>query len=172
MQPFPKQPSGGLTKIGDVVVNPSQVKIDPNLFINLTCGGQLSTGLGDLNTKPASATVAILPHTDSQFNGTALPDTPTTFKALDDAVKAQAKNWNITLPAKIFAYALFSKAVFLDEERDAILFLTKGKTHQLYLKAPGGEHVWFSDLKVVYCKKQKLFVLDSDGYSMYIDLGI
>ncbi|MBD2755544.1 hypothetical protein [Spirosoma validum] len=142
--------------------------------LKLTCGVQFGLTFKDVKTKPLSATITILPHLDSKYNTTISKETATTFKAIDNAIKAQAIEWNITVPDKALAYATFSKVQFLDLERDAIVFVTSNKTGdvRMYLKNPNGTHVWYSDAKVAYCKKSKLFVLDSEGYSMYIDLGI
>ncbi len=171
MQTISKTSDIKVGKIGDITVNPGKI-IDTGKF-TLTCGIQFIGSLKDVKTNPVSAVVALIPHRDSKFNTFALPDTTVEFKAVDDAVKAMADDWNITIPAKTLAYATFSKVVFLDNQRDAILFITSDKgNNRLYLKSPGGEHVWFSDAKVVYCKKSKLFVLDSDGYSMFVDFGL
>lgn len=171
MQTISKTSNIRVGKISDFPVNPVKI-IDVGKF-TLACGSQFIASLKDVETKPVSAVVALIPHRDSKFNTSALRDTAVNFKAVDDAIEAMADDWDITIPAKTLAYATFSKVVFLGNQRDAILFITTDKgIHQLYLKSPGGEHVWFSDAKVVYCKKSKLFVLDGDGYSMFVDLGL
>ena len=171
MQTIGKSSDIKVGKISDFTVKPGKI-IDIGKF-KLACGSQFIGSLKDVKTNPVSAVVALVPHRDSKFNTSALPDTTVDFKAVDDAVEAMVDDWNITIPAKTVAYATFSKVVFLGNQRDAILFITTDKSNnRLYLKSPGGEHVWFSDAKVVYCKKSKLFVLDGDGYSMFVDLGL
>lgn len=159
-------------KISDLAIDPDKLRLFP-WPITLTCSGQFTVNVGSVKTAPVAVKIAILPHQDSKYNPTVLAETSATFKAVDAAIQAQAANWNITVPNKTLAYATFSKVNFLDTERDAILFVTNDKANnRLYLKSPSGTHVWYSDAKVVYCKQKKLFVLDSDGYSMYVDFGL
>ena len=172
MQPIVHPGTIKVDKIGDVKVDLSKLRPYPGPFL-LTCSSQFTVSLNSVKTTPVAVSIAILPHQDSQYNTTVLAETSATFKAVDAAIQAQAADWNITVPAKTLAYATFSNVNFLDTERDAILFVTNDKANnRLYLKSPNGTHVWYSDAKVVYCKKKKLFVLNSDGYSMYVDFGL
>ena len=158
--------AGSLEPTGPVHI-PSANDLPPLL---LTCASQFT--FAATQTNPASAKITMVPHDDSKFSTTSLKETAVSFKPLDATAKALAAKWNAPVPKDAVAYATFTGPVIFFSELDALLFVTKGAAHPLYLADQSLAHVWQSTPKMAYCRKSKLFVLQAEGYSMMVDFGI
>lgn len=100
-----------------------------------------------------------------------------TFKAKDDALVAELASWHpdLKVPSFTVAYAKLSKVTYLSGGiYEGILCMSTAAQgiHHLFLLSVSGGHPWTSDLTVTYCKKDKLYILTSFGYTMSVDFGL
>ena len=179
MQPFPKSGDIIIRKIGDIVIDPNRLKIDPDLLKKLlppTCANNFSGHFATIKKQPVSATLTILPNENDTLNNTSMGDTSATFKAAGVELAKKLTDWNADLvaPSHTIAYAQFPNVDYLSGGYESILCIVTAaqKVHRLFLKRPDGEHVWYSDLTMSYCKKDKLFLLTSSGYTLSVDFGL
>ena len=179
MQPFPKTGTVVISKIGDIAVDPSRLRVDPNLLKKLfppTCAGDFGGHFATIKKQTVSATLTILPNDNDTLNNPSMADTSVTFKAADGALTKMLTEWHpdLVVPSHTIAYARFPNVNYFSGGYEGILCIVTAaqKVHRLFLKRPDGEHVWYSDITMSYCKKDKLFLLTSSGYTLSVDFGL
>lgn len=177
MNPIPTRVS--ITKLGDIVVDASKLRVNPNLLKKLapTCASTFQAHFSGLKqTTGVVATLALLPNENDTFNSPSMADAAVTFKAKDSALSSLLTDWHpdLTLPKTTVAYAQLSDIMYLGSSYEGILCIVSSSTvkHRLFLKQPLGEHVWYSDLAMLYCKKATLYMLTSYGYTLSVDFGL
>ena len=179
MQPLPKGGTVVLRKIGDITVNPGRLKVDPDLLKNLfppTCVGNFGGHFTTIKKQSVSATLTILPNENDTLNNPSMGDTSVTFNAAGGELAKKLTDWHpdLVVPSHTIAYAQFPNVNYFSGGYEGILCVVTAaqKVHRLFLKRPDGEHVWYSDLTMSYCKKDKLFLLTSSGYTLSVDFGL
>ncbi|WP_018620548.1 hypothetical protein [Spirosoma luteum] len=179
MQPVSKGSAITVRKIGDIIVDPSRLKVDPNLLKKLfpaTCAGNFSGHFATVKKQSVSATLTILPNDNDTLNNPSMGDTSVTFKAADGELSKKLTDWHpdLVVPPHTVAYAQFPNVNYFSGGYEGILCIVTAaqKVHRLFLKRPDGEHVWYSDITMSYCKKDKLFLLTSSGYTLSVDFGL
>lgn len=179
MQSTSETGASSIRKIGDITIDRIRPKINPDILKKLfpaSCAGQFSIQFATIKKQAVSATLAILPNGNDALNNPSMADTSVTFNAADGALTTKLTDWHpdLVVPSNTIAYAQFPGVSYFGGSHDGILCIVTAaqKVHRLFLKRPDGEHVWYSDVAMSYCKKGKLFLLASTGYMLSVDFGL